>query len=100
ARRVGLQRLEPRQERRDADAAGDPDLLRLAIAARDVEAAVRTLDAHFLARAQAPREAVGVVAECLDLEAHGAVAAVGAGDRERVSALVGVEGDERELPGT
>ena len=50
---IGLQRFEPGEEWGDADAAGDPHLAGLRVAAFDIEAAIRPLDLYRLADAQA-----------------------------------------------
>ena len=94
-----LQRFQPGQEGRDADAAGDPDLLRPRIAAGQIEATVGPFDRHRLPRLQPLGQAAGVVAERLDLEGDAAVAAVGAGDGEGMRPFAAVEGDEGELAG-
>jgi hypothetical protein len=65
---------------------------------RQIEASIGAFDLHGPTRLQALREAAGVVAQGLDLEAHPTVAAVGAGDREGMRTLQAIEGREGELP--
>ena len=97
--RIGLQRLQPGEKRRDTDAAGDPDLPGLRVAAGEVEAAIRPFHTYLLPRLQAHSEAAGVITERLDLEADEPVATVGTGDGEGVRTFLIVEGDEGELAG-
>ncbi|KFB71731.1 MAG: hypothetical protein AW09_003112 [Candidatus Accumulibacter phosphatis] len=97
---IGLQRLQPGEEGRDANATSDPDLPGLWVAAGDIEATIRAFHAYRLSRMKTHGEAVGVVAQRLDLEADDAIAMIGAGDGEGVRTFLVVEGDEGKLPRT
>ena len=94
---VGAQGVEPGQEGCHADAAGDPNLARLAVLAAEHEAAVGAFDGDGLTDCDAAGELAGVVAQGLDLEGEAAVAVVGAGDGEGVRALETLEADKGEL---
>ena len=91
-----VERAQPAQERRDADAAGDPDLAVGALAV--AEAPVRAADDRRHARLDHVLQPRGVVAERLDRDAHDALVRR-ARDRERmpVPAVLGLEVDHREL---
>ncbi len=93
----GLQGFQPGQKRCHANAAGNPYLPRPPLAPPHVKAAIRPFHTHALTRLQALRQAAGVVAQRLDLEADRLVALVGAGNGERMRALVVIKADKGKL---
>src|SRR5690606_2689666 len=91
--------VQPRDERRDAGASGDPSLSFCSGLAG--KASERCIDGRMHARAHRPDQAMSVVAEVSDHEMNVAVLVLRARDREwvRLAQRVFFHRDERELPG-